>query len=115
MGGLKEEFKSRTKVDQFNTKKKEFYVFGLSLEIFKDQKDIHICVNKKELDKIYQRINYLSKKVCFRCVREDCFICNKFKFIYKQYVNYNDNEKNTMLWKIYSKTNQYEIELKHVI
>ena len=73
MGGLKEEFKSRTKVDQFNTKKKEFYVFGLSLEIFKDQKDIHICVNKKELDKIYQRINYLSKKVCFRCVRDKFF------------------------------------------
>ena len=53
---LKEEFKSRTKFDKFNIKKEEFYVFGLWLEIFKDQKGIHICVNKKELDEIYERI-----------------------------------------------------------
>ena len=50
---LKEEFKSRTKFDKFNIKKEEFYVFGFWLEIFKDQKVIRICVNKKELDEIY--------------------------------------------------------------
>ena len=44
---LKEEFKSRTKFDKFNIKKEEFYDFGFWLEIFKDQKGIHICVNKK--------------------------------------------------------------------
>ena len=64
---LKEEFKYRTKLDKFNIKKEELYVFGLWLEIFKDQKGIHICVNKKELDEIHQRISFLSKKVCFSC------------------------------------------------
>ena len=36
MAFLKEEFKSRTKVE-FNIKKEEFYVFGLRLEIFKNE------------------------------------------------------------------------------
>ena len=96
MACLKEEFKSRTKLDKFNIKKEE---------IFKDQKGIHICTNKKELYKIYQRICYLSKKVCFRCCCENCFICNRFKHIYKQYMYYIDNEQSVMLWKIYLKTN----------
>ena len=30
-------------------------------------------------------------------------------------MHYIDNEKNIMLWKIYLKTNQYELELKRVI
>ena len=60
-------------------------------------------------------IKFMSKKACFHCGREDCFICNRFTFIYKQYMHYIDNEKNIMLWKIYLKTNQYELELKRVI
>ena len=87
MACLKEEFKSRTKFDEFNIKKEEFYVLGLWLEIFRDQKGIHICVNKKELDEIYQQISFLSKKVCFCCGHEECFICDRFKFIYKQYMH----------------------------
>ena len=62
MACLKEEFKSRTKINKFNIKE-EFHVFGLWLEIFKSEKGIHICVSKKELDKIYQRICSLSKKL----------------------------------------------------
>ena len=57
----------------------------------------------------------MSKKACFHCGREDCFICNRFKFICKQYMHYIDNEKNIMLWKIYLKINQYGFELKRVI
>ena len=30
-------------------------------------------------------------------------------------MHYTDSEKNKMLWKIYFKTNQYGLELKHVI
>ena len=52
MACLKEEFKSRTRINEFNIKKEEFYVFGLSLEIFKDENGIYICNNRKELDKI---------------------------------------------------------------
>ena len=40
MASLKEEFKSRTKFDKFNIKKEESYIFGLWLEIIKDQKGI---------------------------------------------------------------------------
>ena len=84
MDCLKKEFKSRTKVDKFNIKKEKFYVFGLWLEIFKDQKGIHICVNKKKLIKFIKGLIIFLNKVCFRCDCEDCFICNKFKFMYKQ-------------------------------
>ena len=52
---LKEEFKSRTKIE-FKIKKEEFYVFGLWLEIFKNENGIYICVDKKELEKIYPNI-----------------------------------------------------------
>ena len=45
MACLKEEFKSIAKFVKFNIKKE--FVFGFWLEIFKDQKGIHICVNKK--------------------------------------------------------------------
>ena len=81
----------------------------------KKKKRTYICVNRKELDKIYQRICGMSKKACFRWGRENCFICNRFKFIYRQQMHYIDNEKSKMLWKIYLKTNQYGFELKHVI
>ena len=114
MACLKEQFKSRTRIDRFNTKKEEFYVFGLWLEIFKNKNGIYICVNRKELDKIYQRICHLTKLVCLRCGREGCYICNKFKFIYKQHMQYIDKPK-IMLWKIYLKTNEYGFELKHII
>ena len=113
MACLKEEFKSRTKINEFNIKE-EFYVFGLWLEIFKSEKRIHICVSNKELDKIYQRICSLSKKTCFHCGRGDCFICNRFKFIFKQYMHYIDKPE-IILWKIYLKTAEYGFELKHVI
>ena len=53
MTGLKEEFKWRAKLNKFNIKKEEFYVLGVWLEIFNDQKGIHVCVNKKEFDEIY--------------------------------------------------------------
>ena len=53
MAGLKEEFKWRAKLNKFNIKKEEFYVLGVWLEIFNDQKGIHVCVNKKEFDEIY--------------------------------------------------------------
>ena len=113
MACLKEEFKSIAKFVKFNIKKE--FVFGLWLEIFKDQKEIHICVDKKELDEIYQQISFLLKKVCFRCGREECFTYDSFKFIHKQYMHYIGNGKTKMLWKIYLKTNQYGFELKHVI
>ena len=74
MAYLKEEFKSRTRTNKFNIKKEEFYVFGLSLEIFKDENGIYICVNRKELDKIYQRICNLSKQVCLHCSREVLYL-----------------------------------------
>ena len=74
MACLKEEFKSRTRINKFNIKKEEFYVFGLWLEIFKDENRIYICVNRKELDKIYQRICRLSKQVCLQCSREDLYL-----------------------------------------
>ena len=74
MACLKEEFKSRTRINKFNIKKEEFYVFGLSLEIFKDENGIYICVNRKELDKIYQRICNLSKQVCLHCSREVLYL-----------------------------------------
>ena len=74
MACLKEEFKSRTRINKFNIKKEEFYVFGLSLEIFKDENGIYICVNRKELDKIYQRICHLSKQVCLHCSREVLYL-----------------------------------------
>ena len=73
MACLKEEFKSRTRINKFNIKKEEFYVFGLS-EIFKDENGIYICVNRKELDKIYQRICHLSKQVCLHCSREVLYL-----------------------------------------
>ena len=112
---LKKEFKSRTKIEKFNTKREEFYVYGLWLEIFKDYKGIYICVNKQELDKICQIISFLSRKYCFYCDLKDCFICKRFRFIYKQYMHYIDKQKNKMLWKIYLKTNKYGFELKHII
>ena len=74
MACLKEEFKSRTRINKFNIKKEEFYVFGLSLEIFKDENGIYICVNRKELEKIYQRICHLSKQVCLHCSREVLYL-----------------------------------------
>ena len=74
MACLKEEFKSRTRINKFNIKKEEFYVFGLSLEIFKDENGIYICVNRKELDKIYQRICNLSKQVCLHCSHEVLYL-----------------------------------------
>ena len=70
-------------------------------------KRIYICVNRKELDQVYQRICHLTKQVCLCCGHEDCHICNKFKFIYKQYMQYIDKPK-IMLWKIYLKTNEYD-------
>ena len=91
---FKKEFKSRTKIGKFNTKREEFYVYGLWLEIFKDNKRIHICINKKELDKIYQRISFLSRKYCFCCGLKDCFICKRFKFIYKEDLFVEDLFKN---------------------
>ena len=114
MACLKKEFKLRTKIDKFNAKREEFYVFCLWMEIFKENKGIHICVNKKEIDKIYQRICFLSRKCCFCCGLKDCFICKRFRFIYKQYMRYIDKQK-MMLWKIYLKTNKYGFELKHII
>ena len=111
---LKKEFKSRTKIDKFNTKREEFYVHGLWLDILKTTKEF-ICVNKKELDKIYQRISFLSRKYCFRCNLKDSFICKRFRFICKQYMHYTDKQKNKMLWKIYLKTIKYGFELKHII
>ena len=74
MACLKEEFKSRTRINKFNIKKEEFYVFGIWLEIFKDENGIYICVNRKELDKIYQRICNLSKQVCLHCSREVLYL-----------------------------------------
>ena len=62
MACLKEEFKSRKKLDKFNIKKEEIYIFGLWLEIFKNENRSYICVNRKELDKIYQRVFNMSKK-----------------------------------------------------
>ena len=73
MACLKEEFKSRTR-NKFNIKKEEFYVFGIWLEIFKDENGIYICVNRKELDKIYQIICHLSKQVCLHCSHEDLYL-----------------------------------------
>ena len=104
MACLRQECEPRTKINKFNIKKEEFYVFGLWLEILENENGIYICVNRKELDKIYQRICHLSKQVCLHCSHEDCFICNRFKFIYKQYMHYIDNPK-IILWKIYLKTN----------
>ena len=57
----------------------------------------------------------MSRKVCFHWGRENYFICNRLKFIYKQQMHYIDNEKSKMLWKIYLKRNQHGFELKHVI
>ena len=74
MACLKEEFKSRTRINKFNIKKEEFYVFGIWLEIFKDENRIYICVNRKELDKIYQIICHLSKQVCLHCSHEDLYL-----------------------------------------
>ena len=114
MACLRQEFEPRTKINKFNIKKEEFYVFGLWLEIFENENRIYICVNRKELDKIYQRICHLSKEACLCCGHEDCFICNRFKFIYKQYMHYIDKPK-IILWKIYLKTDSYGFELKHII
>ena len=60
MACLRQEFEPRTKINKFNIKKEEFYVFGLWLEILENENGIYVCVNRKELDKIYQRICHLS-------------------------------------------------------
>ena len=60
---LKKEFKSKTKIDKFNAKTEEFYVLGLWLKIFKDKKGLHICVNKKELHKIYQKFGFFQENI----------------------------------------------------
>ena len=108
MACLKEEFQSRIRINKFSIKK-EFYLFGLWLEIFKDKNGIYIYINRKELDKIYTRICQLPKQGCSCCSRENSYICNRFKFIYEQYMHYIDNEKNKILWKIYLKTNEYDL------
>ena len=46
---------------------------------------------KKNLMKFIKEL--VIKKNCFCCSCEDCFICNRFKFIYKQYMHYIDNKK----------------------
>ena len=56
---------------------------GFWLEIFENENGIYICVNRKELDKIYQKVCHLTKQICLHCGHEDCYICKKFKFIYK--------------------------------
>ena len=102
---FKKKFKSRTKIGKFNTKREEFYVYRLWLEIFKDNKGIHICVNKREPDKIYQRISFLSRKfVSAAVLKTVLFVKDLNLFMKKIY-----------LWKIYSKTNKYGFELKHII
>ena len=102
MACSKEEFKSRARINKFNIEKEEFFVFGLWLEIFKNENRIFICVNRKGLNKFCQRICHVSKQSCQHCCCEDCYICNKFKFIYKQYMYYIDKLK-IILWKIYLK------------
>ena len=42
------------------------------------------------------------------------YICNKCKFIYKQYMYYIDKPK-VIRWKIYLKTKECGFELKHII
>ena len=74
MACLKEEFKSRTRINKFNIEKAEFVVFGLWLEIFKNENRIFICVNRKELDKFCQRFCHLSKQACQCCGHEDLYL-----------------------------------------
>ena len=90
-----------------------FLVYGW--KYLKTKKEFISASIKKNLIKFTKEFAIYQKKVCFRCCPEDCFICNKFKHIYKQYMYYFDNERSIMLWKIYLKTNEYDSELKHII
>ena len=54
--------------------KKKNYVFGLRLEIFKNENRIYICVNRKELDQIYQRICSMSKEFVFTVDMKNVFL-----------------------------------------
>ena len=50
---------------------------GFWLETFENENGIYICVNRKELDKIYQKVCHLTKQICLHCGHEDSYICKK--------------------------------------
>ena len=105
---FKKKFKSRTKLD------KNFMSLVYGWKYLKPKKEFISTSIKKKLIKFTKEFA-IFQKVCFRCCREDCFICSRFKHIYKQYMYYIDNDRSVMLWRIYSKKNQYGFELKHII
>ena len=67
MACLKEEFQSRIRINKFSIKK-EFYLFGLWLEIFKDKNGIYIYINRKNLTKFIQEFANCQNKAALVAV-----------------------------------------------
>ena len=60
---LKKEFKSRTKIDKFNTKREEFYVHGLWLDILKTTKEFIYVLTKKNLIKFIKELAFFQENI----------------------------------------------------
>ena len=81
----------------------------------KTVQEVLYTLTEKNLIKSTIELAFFQKIYCCRWYLVDCFICQRFRFIYQQYMLYIDNEKNKMLWKIYLKTNKYAFDLKFII
>ena len=100
---FKKEFKSRTKIGKFNTKREEFYVYGWKYS--KTTKEFIYVLTKKSLIKFIKEFPFFQENIVSAVVLKTVlFVKDLNLFIKKIY-----------LWKIYSKTNKYGFELKHII
>ena len=116
---FQDQFKSREVINQLYSYKKLFKVFektDIWLKIFKNNKGFYVCVDKLEGEKIWFGICKLCPLNCSWCEKTDCYLCQRYDFIRKQYWESKEKEKKLklVLWRIYLNTNKYIFELEHV-
>ena len=114
MACLKEEFKSRTRINKFNIKKNHFLSLVYGWKYSKKKMGFSLVLIEKNLIKFIKWFAICQNKLANVAVVKIVIFVTKFKFSYKQYMYYIDKPK-IILWKIYLKTNEYGFELKHII
>ena len=105
---------------QFYYHKKLFKAFDkidIWLEIHQNSKGFYVCVDKPKVEKIWFGICKLCSLYCSCCNKADCYSCQRFNFIRKQYLESKKKEEEKLklvLCRIYLNTNKYNLELEHV-